>query len=226
MITERPRRSPLQNRVMPDGEIVAISARGTVLGNRGGRIHSADRVLTRRRWASRAWISCQLSFKGRQRTVMSPGSYTELFFLDEATAFAAGHRPCFECRRAEANRFAMLWAQAVAADATGGRARAADMDRCLHYERLTSSGEKRTHRAAISNLPDGAMIHWPDEGARETSFALVLADRLLIWRPEGYVRARPRPMQGLVEVLTPESIIAVFRAGYRPKIHETAQRFS
>src|SRR5947199_10356022 len=94
---------PLQNRVTPFGELIAISARGTMFGNRGGRFHRDDRTLGARRWASRQWICCVLSFKGRRHSVWGPTSYTDLFFLDEVTALAAGHRPCFECLRADAN---------------------------------------------------------------------------------------------------------------------------
>src|SRR5262245_10377094 len=124
---------PLQNRVTPTGEIIADPARGTLMGNRGGPLHRPDQTLGARRWVSKAWICCRLEFKGRRRQVMSPGKYTELFFLDEATALAAGHRPCFECRRAEAEQFARLWAKVHGAH---DRARAGDMDRVLHAERV------------------------------------------------------------------------------------------
>ncbi|MEL7303179.1 MAG: hypothetical protein AAGJ53_05760, partial [Pseudomonadota bacterium] len=131
---------PLQNRVRPDGEIVAISERGTMMGNRGGRIHTTDKTLSRRRWASHHWICCVLEFRGRQREVMAPRSYTELFFLDEATAFAAGHRPCFECRRADANRFAEVFAETRSDSDSGDtvkttRATVAEIDAVLHAER-------------------------------------------------------------------------------------------
>ena len=101
---------PLQNRVTPEGEIIATPARGLMMGNRGGRLHRPDKTLTARRWTSRAWIACRLEFNNRHRRVMSPNSYTELFFLDEATALAAGHRPCFECRRQDFMAFAQIWA--------------------------------------------------------------------------------------------------------------------
>src|SRR5262249_48070514 len=101
---------PLQNRVTPEGDIIATPHRGLMMGNRGGVVHLPDPTPGTRRWASRQWIACVLQFKGRQREVMQPNGYTELFFLDEATALAAGHRPCFECRRGEAEHFAELWA--------------------------------------------------------------------------------------------------------------------
>ena len=99
---------PLQNRVTPFGELVAVPARGTLFGNRGGRFHTDAKTLSARRWASRQWICCMLDFKGRQRDVWGR-FYTELFFLDEPTVLAAGHRPCFECRRKDAEKFAEQW---------------------------------------------------------------------------------------------------------------------
>src|SRR5215510_2985816 len=120
---------PLQNRVDPFGELFASPARGTLMGNRGGKFHADDRSLTGRRWVSRQWICCLLKFKGRRRNVWGR-YYTELFFLDEVTAFAAGHRPCFECRRKDAERFAALFSGKVR------RAAAGTMDELLHAERL------------------------------------------------------------------------------------------
>ena len=125
----------LQNRVTPFGDIIATPARGLFMGNRGGRIHDAARRLGRRRWASTQWICCRLHFKDRHRSVWAE-SYTELFFLDEPTALAAGHRPCFECRRADAMAFAAAWARG------GARPKAADMDRVLHRERLAAPAQR------------------------------------------------------------------------------------
>src|SRR5438132_14289469 len=144
---------PLQNRVDPFGELHAVAARGLFMGNRGGRIHRDDRTLPRRRWTSRAWICCRLAFKGRHRTVWGH-SYTELFFLDEPTALAAGHRPCYECRRADANAFAAAWARAKGLRTSP---RAPAMDRVLHAERLAGRA-KRRHAMALDELPDGAMV--------------------------------------------------------------------
>src|SRR5436305_15061795 len=144
---------PLQNRVTPAAELVAVPVRGLFMGNRGGRLHRDDRRLGSRRWTSRAWICCLLEFKGRHRAVWGD-SYTELFFLDEPTALAAGHRPCFECRRRDAMRFAASWA---AARNEPVPPRAAEMDRVLHAERLDGRG-KRRHRLPIDTLPDAAML--------------------------------------------------------------------
>src|SRR5262249_435361 len=147
----------LQSRVDPFGELFADRSRGTMFGNRGGRIHTDDRKLTRRRWASRQWICCVLKFKGRQRDVWGR-YYTELFFLAEVTALSAGHRPCFEGRRREAEDFAERWRVAFR---MRERPRAPDMDEVLQAERLDGRA-KRTHRLKIDDLPDGAMIALKD----------------------------------------------------------------
>jgi hypothetical protein len=199
----------LANRVTPYGSLIADPSRGLFMGNRGGRIHDQARRLTARRFASKQWICCRLDFKGRQRTVWG-GGYTELFFLDEVTALAAGHRPCFECRRAHANAFADAWARA-----RGHRPRAAEMDAVLHTERLDRGG-KRTHRADIADLPDGVMI------AREGAALAVRGDALLRWSPAGYLEHLRRPASGAVDVLTPPSVFAVLAAGYRPHWHASA----
>lgn len=203
---------PLQNRVDPFGELFAGSARGTFMGNRGGRFHTAARTLTTRRWASRQWICCALAFKGRHRDVWGR-FYTELFFLDEPTALAAGHRPCFECRRHDAETFAEHWR---IAHRLRSRPRAVAMDQVLHRERLQGRA-KRRHRRGIDGLPDGAFIAL--DGA---AFAL-RDDALLRWTPEGYERAQRRPRHIVVEVLTPPAILAVLAAGYCPRWHPSAK---
>jgi hypothetical protein len=202
---------PLQNRVDPFGELFASPARGTLFGNRGGRFHRDDRTLGRRRFASRQWICCVLEFKGRQRDVWGR-YYTELFFLDEVTALAAGHRPCFECRRAEATAFAEAWARA---GGKGKRLSAPEMDDVLHRERLDGRS-KRLHRMAAGELPDGAMV------SRDGEAFAVRGDALLHWTSSGYDSHRPRPRTGMLDVLTPPSIIGALRAGYSPRWHERA----
>jgi len=201
---------PLQNRVSPCGELFATLARGTLMGNRGGRVHAEDGKLTSRRWTSRQWICCQLEFNNRHRKVWGD-SYTELFFLDEVTALAAGHRPCFECRRQDAETFAGLFTD------ESKRARAPAMDFVLHAERLEGKA-KRLHRRSIDGLPDGAMIAF-DGGA----FA-VRDKHLLRWTPYGYRDAMPRPRRVDVDVLTPPSIIAVLSAGFLPLWHPSSKR--
>jgi hypothetical protein len=202
---------PLQNRVTPFGELVAVPARGTLFGNRGGRFHTDARTLTARRWASRQWICCVLDFKGRRRDVWGR-FYTELFFLDEPTALAAGHRPCFECRRKEAEAFAEHWR---AAHRLHQRPYAFEMDEVLHRERLRGRS-KRLHRRPIDGLPDGAFVALGGD-----AFAL-RGDRILRWTPQGYDAQKPRPRGGTVDVLTPPAILAVLAAGYEPRWHPSA----
>ena len=210
---------PLQNRVAPDGEIIATSHRGLLMGNRGGAFHAPDRTLGARRWATRQWIACVLAFKGRHREVMQPNRYTELFFLDEATALAAGHRPCFECRRAAADRFAELWARTH-----GGseRARAPAMDDELHAERVDRDRRKATFRARRAEIPSGVFVRYLREGSGARPY-LVLGNSLLAWDPAGYTAlVLPEALMEEVEVLTPASIVAVLSAGYRPMLHPSA----
>ncbi|MGE3916373.1 MAG: hypothetical protein AB7F78_11810, partial [Hyphomicrobiaceae bacterium] len=185
---------PLQNRVTPEGEIVADAARGLMMGNRGGALHDDVKRLGRRRWVSRQWICCRLAFNGRHREVMSPGRYTELFFLDEPTALAAGHRPCFECRRQDFLRFATLWAKVLGGD---GRATAPDMDEVLQRERVDAAGRKLTCAAPFADLPSGSFVRF--EGRPH----LVLGSRLLEWTPRGSQKSCDRPRQGQAEVLSP-----------------------
>jgi hypothetical protein len=204
---------PLQNRVNPFGELFASPARGTLFGNRGGRFHTDAKTLTARRWASRQWICCVLEFKNRRRDVWGR-YYTELFFLDEPTALAAGHRPCFECRRQDAEAFAEAWRKAKRLPA---RPYADEMDIVLHEERLAGRA-KRLHRRAIDTLPDAAFILL--DGA---PFA-VHGDALQRWTTEGYDARKPRPGNVTVDVLTPPAILAVLSHGYRPRWHPSAEK--
>jgi hypothetical protein len=205
---------PLQSRVSPFGNLFADRSRGLLYGNRGGRFHRDDKTLSARRWSSRAWICCLLSFKGRHRPVWGKG-FTGLFFLDEVTAFAAGHRPCFECRRKDAEAFARLW---PGRRKRNDRAYVAEMDVILQAERLDGRG-KRTHRLAVDELPDGATIVMPgDEGQA----AMLRGGQLLRWSSTGYVSAGSRPRRIKVDVLTPPSILAVLKAGYKPLWHPSA----
>jgi hypothetical protein len=188
---------PLQNRVTPLGELIEHPAHGLVYGNRGC-LHDGERRL-RRAWQVKRWIACRLEFKGRTRELMQPGRYTELFFLDEATAFAAGHRPCAECRRADYDRFVGL---------VGMRADA--VDERLHGERLDGAG-RRLHRVDAAELPDGAFVHEQDEAW------LVLGDELRRWTPAGYADRRPRP-EGETLLITPPTLVAVLRAGWQGEV--------
>ena len=201
----------LQNRVDPFGELFAASARALFMGNRGGRFHTAAKTLTGRRWVSRQWICCVLDFRGRHRDVWGR-FYTELFFLDEPTAFAAGHRPCFECRRHDAEAFAGKWREASKLRL---RPRAGEMDVVLHRQRLDGRS-KRKHRRAIDALPDGAFVVL-EEGVFATR-----RDALLRWTPQGYDARKARPRGITVDVLTPPATLKVLSAGYGPRWHPTA----
>jgi hypothetical protein len=196
---------PLQNRVTPFGELTIDPARGLLMGNRGGRLHDATRTLSTRRWASKQWICCKLDFNNRHRKVWGD-SYTELFFLDEVTAFAAGHRPCFECRRRDAQAFAALFP---------GRHKAPEMDEVLQAQRLNGKA-KRLHRRDIDGLPDGGMI-----ALNDAAFA-VNGKHLLRWTPSGYDDRRMRPRRADVAVLTPPAILKVLEKGYAPLWHPSA----
>ena len=207
---------PLQNRVTPLGELIADPARGLVYGNRGCLHDSRGRIC--RRFNGKRWIACQLSFRGWQRgPLMQPGRFTELFFLDEATAFAAGHRPCALCRRRDYDRLVQLWRELhpgqVGADA---------IDAQLHAERIL--GDRRTqrhHDAAFADLPDGAFV-LRDGGPR-----LVLGAQLLRWTPTGYVEPVCRPVRERAVLITPPSLISLLSAGWQPLvplIHPSAQR--
>jgi hypothetical protein len=201
---------PLQNRVTPSGDIIATPHRGLFTGNRGIIHDPATKTLTRR-WAGKAWLTCVCEFRGRRREVMGGRSWTELFFLDEATAFAAGHRPCFFCRRDDANRFRAAWQQGNGV--TGVRAR--DIDAVLHRERL-SGAKKRLHAVPLplEELPDGVMVQ---EG---TESFLIVQGRALSWSPAGY-----RKTQSVLQdtmLLTPPSTLRALSAGYRPVLHPSA----
>jgi hypothetical protein len=196
-----------QNRVTPFGDIVAYPERGSWMGNRG-RLHDEHGQLTKRRWSSTLWITCRLDFKGRKRQLNSPGHYTELFFLDEATAFAAGHRPCGECRREDYNRFKACWIKGnpeIEVKTIG------DLDKKLHSERVGKNRQKLTHGASINDLPNGTLI------AIDGQAYLVWDDDLLLWSPGGYQHRIARPVDDKVTVLTPESIVNAFRQGYIPQ---------
>jgi hypothetical protein len=201
---------PRQNRVTPFGEIVAYTERGTYFGNRGV-LHDKHGAI-RRPWEVTRWIVCLLEFKGRWRPAMTPGHYTGLFFLDEATALAAGHRPCAECRRVRFEAFRTAW------DGSGKKPTAGELDSRLHAERVNDNGAKRISTMPIAALADGVMVRCDDRAH------LVFGDRLLLWTPAGYEAGIPRPTRGMVDVLTPPSTVAVIRGGYEPDFHPTAKR--
>lgn len=210
---------PKQNRVTPFGEIIATPERGTFMGNRG-ILHDAEGHL-RRKWALKRWLVCVLEFRGRKRTVMTPNRYTELFFLDEATALAAGHRPCAECRHAQFIEFCMAWKAAHSGAKESRRPTADEMDDRLHTERVGPDRSKQTHPRRLEDLPDGAFVTLP--GSEDTAW-LVWKDQIFKWSPGGYQERRPRPKRLGVALLTPASTVAAIRAGYIPEVHASTAR--
>jgi hypothetical protein len=197
---------PLQNRVTPMGDIVAKSERGLFTGNRGIIHDPGNRTLLNRRWASPAWLICVLEWRGRRRSVMAGRSWTELFFLDEATALAAGHRPCFYCRRPAAEAFQAGFP---------ARPKAPEIDRILHAERLDGR-RKRLHDPAspVADLPDGTMIF------QDGTPHLILNGLARRWSLSGY--GAPTPPADDARLITPPSTVAVLRTGYRPRFHPSA----
>ena len=201
-------RSPLQNRVTPFGDVVAIAQRGLFIGNRGIIHDPATKTLLGRRWTTKAWLVCVLDYKGRHREVMGGRTWTELFFLDEAVALAAGHRPCFFCRRGDAEAFRAAWAKAK-----GGKTPLApEMDAVLHEERLDRA-RKRAHAipGPIGELPDGTVIAAVGEAYT------IVQGRAFRWSEQGYQAARQIPRADAL--LTPPSTLLAIRAGYRPALH-------
>lgn len=206
---------PLQNRVTPLGELIADPARGLVYGNRGC-LHDRHRRI-RSRYNGKRWIACRLEFRGWHRQpLLQPGRFTELFFLDEATAFAAGHRPCALCRREDYTRFVEIWHELHP-----GRTGADAIDAQLHTERvdLVTRGQ-RHHEASIDDLPDGAFV------LRDGEPWLVLGGELLRWTPDGYVEHRPRHLRQQVVLITPLSLLDVLRADRQPSSRSCTPRRS
>ena len=203
---------PLQNRVTPSGDIIATPHRGMFTGNRGIIHDPATKTLTRR-WAGKAWLTCVCEFRGRRRDVMGTRSWTELFFLDEATAFAAGHRPCFYCRRIDANRFCAAWEKGNGVDTMLAR----EIDAVLHRERLDGRA-KRLHPLPMQpeKLPDGAMLQQGNE-----SF-LIAQGQAHLWSPAGYRQATTALKDAML--LTPPSTLQALSAGYRPVLHPSAEQ--
>jgi len=198
----------LQNRVLPTGDIVADPARGLFTGNRG-ILHRPDGSLGRSRWRHKHWLCCALRFKDRYHGPMPERGWTALFFLDEAVALAAGHRPCHECRRADAVRFRSAWEAAQ-----GPVARLADIDTALHPTRVSRNRTQIRFEAQAETLPDGCFVLAPEP-------ALVMKNYIILFATNGYVSKRIRPL-GRITVLTPAPIVRTLAAGYQPVLHPTA----
>ncbi|HUN52857.1 MAG TPA: DUF3565 domain-containing protein [Candidatus Sulfotelmatobacter sp.] len=204
-----------QNRVTPFGNLVAVPARGALTGNRG-ILHDAAGNLGAARWRHKVWIACLLRFRGRHRPVMQPGRYTHLFFLDEATALAAGHRPCFECRHRDATAFADAWMRGNRpGEAYPG---IAVIDGVLQRDRVSRGRSKVTHAAGLAALPDGCFVTLPDDA--DVAW-LLWRGRLHRWTAAGYGESLMAPDR-MVTVLTPRCIVAALAAGYRPSVHASA----
>ena len=210
---------PLQNRVTPTGAIVADPARGLFMGNRG-ILHDGRKRLGRARWRHKHWIVCVLVFRGRRRRVMEPRRYTELFFLDEAVALAAGHRPCAECRRGRYQAFLAGWANGTGH--VGATPKAAAFDDILHAARIDPRHRRQlTWEASLADLPDGTFIRLGD-GDNDDVPLLVLGDALPGWTPDGYRNAMKRPRTPVVTVLTPRPTVSALAGGYMPALHPSA----
>lgn len=200
----------LQNRVDPWGNIIKTSARGSWMGNRGVLHDEHQHIL--QPFKLKAWLICLLEFNGRKRPVMAPHRYTELFFLDEATAFSAGHRPCFECRRKDFVRFKSFWIKGNPEYGFDEKTSIQKIDEILHSERIDRNGSKMSYTGDIQDLPDGSFVIYEDKPA-------VIAHTLIFhWSPFGYDQGITLPKAGKVTVLTPKSVIKTFRAGYVPQI--------
>ncbi|MDR6566095.1 hypothetical protein [Chitinophaga ginsengisegetis] len=200
----------LQNRVNPFGNIIRTEARGLFMGNRGV-IHNHDQEIIRP-YKIKTWITCVLAFKNRRRPVMAPDRYTELFFMDEATSFAAGHRPCFECRKAEAHQFKSLWLKGNPDKKFNEKTLIKEIDNILHAERIDKHHLKVTFEESPNALPDGTFVSIGEEPY------LLNKGLLYLWSPAGYSTGIPLPGSGKLPVLTPASVVNAFRAGYVPQM--------
>lgn len=200
-----------QNRVDPFGNIIQTKARGSWLGNRG-QLHGAGKTILRP-FKHKAWIICLLKFKDRHRTIMAPNLWTELFFFDEATAFAAGHRPCFECRREDANRFKAAWIKGNPKFGFDLKTPIGKIDDVLQIERIDANGNKVTFETELGNLPDGTFIAIEDQ-------PYLVVDKLVYhWTPFGYDEQKELDLLERVKVLTPRTIVHILKEGYRPQIN-------
>ena len=205
----------LQNRVDPWGNLHAVNARGNWMGNRGILHNSDKQIITQ--WRHKQWVTCALSFKGRQREIFAPNSYSELFFLDEATALAAGHRPCAECRREKHKEFKTIWFQAN--PQFGNETSSISViDKQLHLERVDRAKNKVTFNAIVSSLPEGTIFE------HESNSYLIWEDQYFLWTHHGYMKTMQAvSIDTCVAVLTPASIVAIYRLGFKPQIHPSIE---
>lgn len=200
----------LQNRVDPKGQLIQTRARGLWMGNRGV-IHNEQKEIVRP-FKLQAWITCLLAFKERKFTIMAPGRWTQLFFMDEATAFAAGHRPCAECRRSDFNRFKEYWLLGNPGYGFTNKTLIREIDAILHLERITANKEKVTFEAGPDQLPDGVFVLIGNNPY------LLHKGQLHLWTPFGYTDTMTIPAVKQITVLTPRSVVQAFNAGYIPQV--------
>jgi hypothetical protein len=203
--------TPARNRVTPTGDIEAIPLRGAWTGNRG-ILHSGHEIV--RFHASDLWITCALRFRGRSHQQWVPHHYTFLYFHDEAVSFAAGHRPCAECRRDRYDAYRAAWAAGLGVDPPSAK----EMNRHLHRERIVpGTHRRRYHQMPWMGLPDGAFVLL-DQGPH-----VVVGDHLTEWTHEGYGARQTRPRDDVATVITPPASVAALRAGYAAQIDESAR---
>lgn len=205
---------PRQNRITPFGEIITSSARGTFMGNRG-IIHDEQGILTNKRWTHQSWVTCRLEYQGIKRELNSPNRYTELFFLDEATALAAGHRPCADCRREDFHRFREAWLRGNPDRGLDENTSMAAIDRVIHSDRVRRNREKVVWEGRLGDLPDAVFVtprEQPDQAL------LKWQGCLYCWNPEGYTDPIPVEKDRQVTILTPQSIVMAIKAGYAPTV--------
>lgn len=206
----------LQNRVNPSGEIIRTPHRGAWLGNRGV-LHNEQQEIVRT-YKIKAWITCVLEFRGRHREVMQPNRWTELFFLDEATAFSAGHRPCFQCRYEDHQRFKTYWLKGNPEYGFDMKTPVSEIDNILHQERITTDKAKVTYQEKLTSLPDGTFVLYQDQ------FYLLKDTLLHLWTPGGYGKFISLPNLNSISVLTPRSIVNMFKSGYVPQVGKSTSR--
>ena len=207
---------PLQNRVDPWGRLIYTSARGAWLGNRG-ILHNEKKEIVAP-WRHKAWVTCMLEYKGIKREIFSPGQYSELFLLDEATALSAGHRPCAQCRRPRYREFKETWVKANMPTYAPAAVSIGQIDQQLHSERAIPGGGKVTHNAEFQSLPSGTFVEI------DGNAYLLWEGRLRKWTPAGYIDSRQSPEpEASIKVLTPVSIVRMLAAGFTPQVHDAAR---
>jgi hypothetical protein len=200
----------LQNRVNPFGEIIRTSNRGAWLGNRGVLHNDKQEIV--RSYKIKAWITCVLEFRGRHREVMQPNRWTELFFLDEATAFSAGHRPCFQCRYLDHQRFKTYWLKGNPVLGFNMKTPISKIDDIIQLERITADQSKVTYKEKLAVLPNGTFVSYQDNAY------LVNGGKLYLWTSAGYEKPIAFPDLPTLWVLTPKSIVNMFSVGYLPQV--------